>query len=110
MPPLYPNKHYHHVTLRYGVGKSEVGEFVGRLWAVEAYTVAHNARAQACRVRTNGLPDEYGAPHVTLSTARGIKPFASVAMLKDHPQETWLEQPLLLTGVVHFEYIDQVKG
>ena len=48
------------------------------------------------------------APHITLSTATGIKPFASVAMLKNEHNETPLE-PMTLTGTVQFEYLDQVK-
>ena len=109
IPPLYPNTFYHHVTLRYAVEKTEVEQFIDKSWTVEAYAVASDGKVQACRVRTEGLPDEYGAPHVTLSTAMGVKPFASVAMLQAHPTETPLDLPLQLTGTVQFEHLDQVK-
>lgn len=109
VPPLYTQSYYHHVTLLYGIERSEVEEFIGKPWTIEAYATAHNKDAQACRVRTNGLPDTYGAPHITLSAAAGIKPFASVAMLKAIHDETPLDPPMKLSGTLQFIYIDEVK-
>lgn len=108
-PPLYPNEFYHHVTLRYGVEKDEVAHYIDKERRVTAVAIAHNSDVQACRVQTDGLPDEYGVPHITLSTAQGIKPFASVAMLQGAHDELRLEQPVELSGRVQFEYLDQIQ-
>ncbi len=107
-PPLYANEFYHHVTLRYGVSKGEVAQYIGKEWRIKVTAIAHNSEVQACRVQTDGLPDEYGVPHITLSTAPGIKPFASVAMLQGAHDERRLEQPVELSGRVQFEYLDQI--
>lgn len=109
IPPIYPKTFYHHVTLLYDVGRSEAEGLIGKSWTVEAYAAAHNSQAQACRVRTNGLPDTYGVPHVTLSTATGIAPFASAAMLKGEHDEQPLDPPIRLTGRLEFIYIDEVR-
>lgn len=107
--PLYPNEYCHHVTLRYGVAREEVEQFIGKKWEVVAHAVAWNDKAQACPVETNGLPDEYGVPHVTVSTAKGVKPFASVAMLQGEHKEESLDPTIVLAGTVEFVYLDEVK-
>lgn len=108
-PPMYPNRYYHHVTLLYGVARAAVLEYIGRATTVEAYVVGHNTKAQAARVHTSGLPDKEGVPHVTLSTADGTPPYASVAMLKGEHQEAPMVPPLELSGTIEFEYLDQIK-
>ncbi len=101
--PKYSNEFYHHVTLQYGVEEQTVAQWIGQKTAVEAYAVASNTEAQACRVRTQDLPDMYGVPHITLSTAKGIEPYASVAMLQGDHNEVLLEVPTALTGTIAFE-------
>src|SRR5688572_10672630 len=88
VPPLYSDEYYHHVTLQYGVGRGSVASFIGKQWTIGAYAVGSNTEVQACRVQTNGLPDMYGVPHITLSAMPGIKPYASVAMLQQAHTET----------------------
>lgn len=109
VPPAYGKEYYHHVTLQYSVERETVPSFVGKQWTILAYAVALGKDTQACRVQTNGLPDMYGVPHVTLSTDPGIKPYASVAMLQTEHTETPLDPPLTLSGTVQFEYLDKIK-
>jgi hypothetical protein len=108
VPPRYPNSYYHHVTLQHDVERSAVESWIGRRAAVTAYATAYSDAAQAVRVRTD-LPDMYGVPHVTVSTAEGIKPFASVAMLQGEHEESPLDPPFSLTGTIEFEDLDNVK-
>lgn len=107
-PPLYQNEYYHHVTLQYGVGREEVASFIGRSRTIKVYAIAYDEHSQACRVDTGDLPDTYGVPHITLSTAIGVKPFASVAMLRGEHSEHKIEY-LEITGTIAFEYIKNVK-
>jgi len=109
VPARYQHEYYHHVTLRYGVPHHAVQALIGQRHTITAYAVAHNDNAQACRVQTHGLPDTYGVPHVTVSTAPGIKPYASVAMLQAAHTEAPLDPPIELSGSVTFAYFDQVK-
>jgi hypothetical protein len=109
VPARFEKTWYHHITLRYGVERYEVAAIIGQRHQIEAYAVAFNDQAQAVRVETNGLPDEYGVPHITLSTTAAVKPFASVAMLKGGHDESKIEPPIALNGTVEFTYIDQVK-
>ncbi len=108
VPPRFATLYYHHMTLQHGVGAPAVEQYIGKPWTVEAYAAAYNDEVQACRVRADGLPDMYGVPHITLSTAPGVKPFASVAMLQGKHEEAPIE-PLPLTGTVAFEYLDTVQ-
>src|SRR5204862_207103 len=98
--PRFEKAWYHHVTLRYGVERYEVQAIIGQKHQIEAYAAAFNDQAQAVRVETNGLPDEYGVPHVTISTAAAVKPFASVAMLKGSHDTAAFSQ--LLNKTRHF--------
>ena len=107
VPPRYQNEFYHHVTLAYGVERPDVASFVDKPWTIKVYAEAHNSQAQACRVETNGLPDTYGVPHITLSAAEGVKPFASVAMLQGGHEEESID-PIELTGVVKFELFENI--
>ncbi len=108
VPALYPKHYYHHVTLLYGIGRETVASLIGQTHDIEAYAVAHNNQAQAVRVRAQDLPDTYGVPHVTLSTAQGVPPYESVAMLEGEHTEAPLNPPIVLSGTVQFEYLDTV--
>ena len=101
-PPRYPNSFYHHVTLAFGVTRQEVEQYIGQPAVVQAYAYASNVQVEAVRVATDGLPDTYGVPHVTLSTATGIEPFESVAMLQAQHHEVSIEPPLELQGIMAF--------
>lgn len=109
VPPKYENEYYHHVTLQFGVAKDAVSGYIGRDVTIEAYAAGHNDKAQAVRVYVQGLPDMYGVPHVTLSTAAGVVPYASVAMLQGTHQEVPIAPPLQLSGTIEFEYLDHIK-
>lgn len=100
-PPLYPNEYYHHVTLVFGTQRSLFEEIIGRDASVVVHAYARDQNAEAVRVHTNELPDTYGVPHITLSTQRGVKPFASVLMLQGDHHEEQVDQ-FELSGKVEF--------
>lgn len=102
-PPRFANEFYHHVTLAFGTPQLEVTQFIGRTAKAEVYAHAANNKVEAVRVTTFGLPDTYGVPHVTLSTAEGIEPFESVAMLRGNHDETQVQPPLVLEGLLEFK-------
>lgn len=102
-PPRFNNEFYHHLTLRYGVPLTpELQALIGKSYEIEGYTEAFNKSAHALRVLPSSLPDEYGVPHITLSTAAGIEPFASVAMLQAPHDEVALPAHITLHGIVAF--------
>ena len=101
-PPKYPHSFYDHVTLAYGVSEGSVQQYVGLETSVSAYAYASNNQVEAVRVHTESLPDTYGVPHITLSTQKGIKPFAAVAMLTSEHIEIPCEPPLVLAGRIEF--------
>jgi hypothetical protein len=101
-PPKYPNAFYDHVTLAYDVARDSVSEWIDTADQATAYAYAANGNVEAVRVRTEGLPDTYGVPHVTLSTAKGIQPYESVAMLQADHTENPIEPAVELTGVIEF--------
>ena len=102
-PPQYPNQFYDHVTLVFGAQKTLYEDLVGNHATIRVYAYAKNDEVEAVRVHTGALPDTYGVPHITLSTQKGIKPFASVMMLQGDHHETEI-QPFELEG--HIEFIE----
>jgi len=93
---------YDHVTLAYDVSRESIAPYIGQSAGVVAYAYATNGKVEAVRVETAGLPDTYGVPHVTLSTAVGIQPFEAVAMLHGEHAEQPIEPSLTLTGKLEF--------
>jgi hypothetical protein len=101
-PHKYPAEYYHHVTLVFGTTRELLRHPIGTLATVRAYAHAHNADIEAVRVETDGLPDTYGVPHITLSAQPGVGPFRSVAMLQGDHQEEPIDPPLELKGDLEF--------
>jgi len=98
-PAQFPRAFGDHATLRFDVPLSAAYEkLVGKPHTIEVYEHCWNNRVQAVRVRTNGLPDQYGVPHVTVSAVG--EPFESVAMLKGSHHSEPLS--LTLNGTVKF--------
>ena len=110
--PLFEHIFCHHVTLLYGIAASDerVAASLNTTQTIEVYALAHDDKAQAVRVKTNGLPDTYGVPHITISTGKGIEPFHSVAMLQGEHTEVPLDPPLTLSGTVQFELLSVLAG
>ena len=100
-PPRFPNVYYDHVTLAYGVERARVGEYLNAAAEAEVYAYASSAIVEALRVKTYGLPDSYGVPHVTLSTANGVKPFESVSMLKEAHEEAGIIPVFAIEGYMY---------
>lgn len=101
--PMYEDVFCHHVTLAYGIEPRDprIAEFAGQTHTVASYAHARNGKVQAVRVRTGGLPDTYGVPHVTIS-ADNVPPYESVAMLQSEHTEVPLDPPLMLSGTVEY--------
>jgi hypothetical protein len=105
VPPVFENVFCHHVTLWHDISPDDeqVAALANTTQTISAYAIADNGKAQAVRVKTPGLPDKYGVPHITISTAKGVTPFQSVAMLQGDHTEVPLDPPLTLTGTIQFE-------
>jgi len=101
-PPKYPTTYYDHVTLAFGTNQELVRGLIGITATVRAYAYASNTEIEAVRVQTNGLPDTYGVPHITLSAQPGVEPFKSVAMLQGEHGEVPISPNLKLFGVIEF--------
>lgn len=73
-PPIHPNEYYHHSTIEFkpnNIDNLPIGEninlkIIGRL---------KNDKVDALLVENSLSKNQY--PHITLSTAEGIKPFES---------------------------------
>lgn len=94
-----PARHFH-VTLQFGVEHTpEMEELLGK--EVEAFAVADcfNERVQALRV---SLPDDVASlcsnehPHMTISSADGVKPVESNTMLAGDHNSSEVSIPLTL--------------
>jgi len=98
-PPVYPNVFYHHSTIAFNppdaadieVGKKVLLPVIGRITTdkVDALIVKNPKSKNA-------------NPHITLSTAIGVKPFESNVALENHPNLIKMfDSPL---------YIDATEG
>jgi len=98
-PPVHPNIFYHHSTIEFApkdasnieVGKKMRLQIVGRITTdrVDALIVAN-------------LKSKNRHPHITLSTALGVKPFESNTELEKHPA--------LIKVISTPQYIDTTEG
>ncbi|HYG83598.1 MAG TPA: hypothetical protein VD907_01850 [Verrucomicrobiae bacterium] len=101
-PQRYEQLFCDHVTLRYDVPRAEVEGWIGTQTEVVAYEHCWNSNTQAVRVDSLELPNQYGVPHVTISTTAGTKPFTSVTMLQTGNCQRQPIDRLVLSGVIQF--------
>ena len=90
-PPVHPNLFYHHSTIEFkpkDLSNIEFGvkkemKIIGRLT---------NDKVDVIVVESPKSKNKY--PHITLSTAEGIKPFESNTELEKHSDEIyWFKTP-----------------
>ena len=92
-PPVHPNEFYHHMTINFGV--KEYPETLGE--TVELTVVGYKEDESAQAVVVTGISSKNKIPHITLSTAEGVKPVYSNQMLQDGFEQI---EPFKITGTV----------
>lgn len=81
-PPIYSNQYYHHSTIEFNP-KDVSNIEVGKKLIIRAIGRITTDRVDALLVE-NPLSKNVN-PHITLSTAAGVKPFESNVAFKKHP-------------------------
>lgn len=97
--PVHPNEFYHHLTIEFKP-KSLDGIDVGKKHELKAIGRLTNTKIDVLLINTDKSKKEY--PHITLSTANGVKPHESDTELKNN-----------IGSVVYFEnpiYIKATEG
>lgn len=84
VPALYNLASHYHVTLQFGVDRSPFAHLLGQMVYVHTVANCYNDRVQALLII---LPPEVRQlcknkfPHMTVSTAEGVRPVESNSML-----------------------------
>lgn len=92
-PPTHPNEFYHHMTIDFAVKKYPLD--IGQKVSLNVIGYGEDEFAQA--VVVTGFHSTNKIPHITLSTAEGVKPVYSNKMLKRGFKEI---EPFKITGTV----------
>lgn len=83
--PVHPNLHLDHVTLHFGLNhdtlKNDYSSMLGKVNKLRVTGRAYNDECDALIVDTT-FPSKNAYPHITVSTADGIKPFKSNALVQ----------------------------
>ena len=82
LSPLYPNTQEPHVTLQYGVARSQWEPVIGLPMTVAVIDMVYNDRIQAIAlILPTWAPCQNPHPHITLSWVDGAAPVEANAML-----------------------------
>jgi hypothetical protein len=81
--PVFPNLFYHHMTIEFAP-KDASNIVVGRRVGLQVIGRLTTNKVDALLVEYSGSKNKY--PHITLSTAEGVKPFESNAEFEKYPQ------------------------
>ena len=82
-PPKYENVHADHTTLVYDPSEEEVSQFpIGKQVRLKVTGYVEDTNAQAVLVEPQGTRTLNRIPHITISTAPGVKPEYSNTLLK----------------------------
>lgn len=108
IPPVdgnYDKQYYHHLTIQFKpknldgieVGKKVILKGIGRLTTLEIDVLL---------IDEKGILTKNNNPHITLSTASGIKPFKSNVALENNKDEIiYFETPIEIPATMgYFEY------
>lgn len=74
-PPVHPNTFYHHSTIAFRPQDGKNGIEVGKKLSIKIIGRVTTEKVDALLVENPKSANAY--PHITLSTAEGIKPFVS---------------------------------
>lgn len=74
-PPVHPNKFYHHCTIEFGKNSAPVND--GEEFHLKIIGRLTNDKVDCLVVDPSSYNGNNPIPHITLSTASGIKPAAS---------------------------------
>lgn len=82
-PPIYPNLYYHHLTIEFAP-QSTANLEVGRKVNLKIIGRITTNKVDALLVDNSKSRNKY--PHITLSTAQGVKPVESNNAFENHPE------------------------
>lgn len=106
LPPLYPNGQAHHVTLQYGVERSQWDHLIGSPMIVGIAEAVYSDRIQAIKVI---LPTWASCqnlhPHITVSWVDDAAPVeANTMMVSGEYQQQTIEQEVIHTMIEWLEW------
>lgn len=84
-PPVYPNTFYHHMTIAFGPKELKMPNKIGERTKLKVIGRITTDKVDALLVETDISNNKY--PHITLSTAEGVKPFESNNAFEKHPDQ-----------------------
>lgn len=74
-PPIYINKYYHHCTISFAPKNGKIGLNIGKKHILEIIGRVVSDKVDVLLVKSEKSTNKN--PHITLSTAQGVKPFTS---------------------------------
>lgn len=104
-PPVFPNVFYHHSTIEFAPKDLE-GIEVGKKGLIEAIGRITTDKVDALLVINPKSKNKH--PHITLSTATGIKPVESNKAFEEHSEKIAMFPTPLMIDVVE-GYFDGIK-
>lgn len=95
-PPVFPNTFYHHSTIEFSP-KNLDGIELGKKVLIEAVGRITTDKVDALLVINPKSKNKH--PHITLSTAEGVKPVESNKAFEEHPDKlVMFPTPLMIDG------------
>lgn len=99
-PAKHQNVFAEHCTLKFGLSEEDIKNLsVGQEVKILVNGYAEDEKGQAVSVELKGIKSNNIIPHITISTAIGVKPFYSNELLKKDLQKV---SHLELDGIVDF--------
>lgn len=99
-PPVHPNTFYHHMTIEFAPKGLKMPNDVGSKVKLKIIGRLTTDRVDALLVDSSIASNKH--PHITLSTAEGVKPFESNKAFEDHADQIkYFDSPV---------YIDTTYG
>lgn len=94
-PPIYPNTFYHHMTIALSPKELEYPDAIGQKIKLPIIGRITTDRVDALLVDSKISKNNY--PHITLSTAEGVKPFESNIAFKQTPEQIeYFDSPMFI--------------
>lgn len=84
-PPVHPNVFYHHMTIAFAPKELKYPENLGQKVRLEIIGRITTDKVDALLVNSSMSSNKY--PHITLSTAEGVKPFESNKAFEESPDK-----------------------
>ena len=84
-PPVYPNTFYHHMTIAFAPKELKMPDKIGERIKLKVIGRLTTDKIDALLIESDVSSNKY--PHITLSTAEGIKPFESNKAFEQYPDQ-----------------------